>query len=84
MIDFLQGIVTLISDFVSIMISTANNIDTIEFETTAFADWLGYARYVMGDPLYIMFTTSVLISIGVTMWVYLLKGIEMIKSLLPW
>lgn len=84
MIDFFQNIVDIITNVISIIANTADNIDTIKFNSTAFADWLGYARYAMGDPLYIMFTTTILISIGVTLWTYLLKGVEMIKSLLPW
>ncbi len=84
MIEFLQSIVQLISDFITYVSQTADNIDSIKFESTAFADWLGYARYCMGDPLYILFTTVIEISIGVTMWTYLLKGISYIKALLPW
>lgn len=84
MIEFFQNIVDIISNIINILADTATNIDSITFDSTAFADWLGYARYAMGDPLYILFTTTILISIGVTLWTYLLKGIEMIKSLLPW
>lgn len=84
MIGFLASIVQLINQTIDIIINTTDRIDEITFDNTAFAEWLGYARYAMGDPLYILFTSVILISIGVTLWTYLLKGISYIRSILPW
>ena len=85
--DFLQiidNIVQLISDVIEIITTTATNIDSITFTNTVFHEYLGYAKYAMGSTLYGLFTTVILISIGVTLWSYLLKGIGMIKNLLPY
>jgi hypothetical protein len=84
MLDFLANIVSLISSFIDTIFNTTTRINSIQFDNTVFTDWMGYARYAMGDPLYIMFTTTILISIGVTMWGYITKGIAAIRALLPW
>jgi hypothetical protein len=84
LIGFLASIVALIKETISVIVNTTDRIDAIKFDNTAFAEWLGYARYAMGDPLYILFTSVILISIGVTLWTYLLKGIGYIKTILPW
>jgi hypothetical protein len=75
-IEFLTGLIQIISD-------TASNIDHITFEKSLFKDYMGYAHYAMGTPLYTLFTTIILIAIGVTLWTYILKGIGMIRNLLP-
>lgn len=82
--NFLSQLFELISNVVHIIQTTANNIDSITFNDTVFATYLGYARYVMGDPLYSLFTTVILIAIGISLWSYLLKGIGMLKNLLPY
>lgn len=84
MMEFFQEVVNFIYSVLNIIATTADNIDTIKFESTVFADWMGYARYAMGDPLYILFTTTILISIGVTLWTYLIKGIGYLRGMLPW
>jgi hypothetical protein len=83
-IGFFQDIVTLIWNLIDTLVSTSIRIDSIRFDNTEFAHWMGYARYAMGDTLYVLFTTTILISIGASMWSYLLKGIAMLKGLLPW
>lgn len=84
MTEFFQNIVTIIQTVIQTIADTAKNIDGIKFEGTAFSDWLGYARYGMGSPLYTLFTVVILISIGISIWTFLLKGISYLKSILPW
>jgi hypothetical protein len=84
LIEFFQNVVALVGSVITILIDTASNIDSINFETSVFNDYFGYARYCMGETLYMLLTTVVLIAVGVTIWSYLLKGIGMLKNLLPW
>jgi hypothetical protein len=84
MLEFLSNIVSLIKGIIDTIVNTSDRIDSIKFDNTEFANWLGYARYAMGDSLYILFTTTVLISIGATIWGYITKGIAAIRGLLPW
>lgn len=79
-----EKIVLLLNNIISTISDTADRIDSINFEESGVFNYLGYAHNAMGDPLYSLFTTVCLISLGVTMWTYLLKGIGYIKNILPW
>lgn len=84
MLDFFQSIVSMIWTMITTINDTADRIDSITFKSSVFSDWLGYARYVMGDPVYVLFSTTLLISLGASMWTFLLKGIDMLRRILPW
>lgn len=82
MIDFFKSIVELITNLVTTISGTADRIDEITFEGSVFVDYLGYAKYAMGAPLYTLFTSIILIAIGVSLWSYLVKGVMYIRGLL--
>lgn len=84
-VEFLYRILELLGLAIGVINDTAARLDSIDFNNDfVFVHYLGYAKYVMGTPLYTLFTTVILIAIGVTLWTYLLKGIGYLKHLLPW
>lgn len=83
-LELFDKVVWLLNQVIQTIIDTSDRIDSINFDDSVFANYLGYAKYAMGTSLYALFTTVILISIGVTLWVYLLKGIGYIKNILPW
>lgn len=84
LVQFIDKIVEILLMVVETTDKTADLLNGIEFQENAFTHYLGYARYVMGAPLWYLFTTVLLIPIGVTIWVYALKGIGYIKNLNFW
>ena len=84
MIDFLKDAVDLINTSSDVMADTCSRIDSITFEGLTINKWLGYAHYVMGTPLYMLFSTVVLISLGLMLWKWTIRGITMLFELLPW
>lgn len=83
-LNVLKELYDLIVGTVETLNQTCDCINSISFDNSEIYQWLGYAHYVMGDPLYQLFTTVMLVGVGVTLWTYLLKGIAYLKSLLPW
>jgi hypothetical protein len=71
LIEFLKNISTLISASYDLLTNTAHRIDSVNFNETVFHEYLGYAAYVMGQPLYGLFITTVLIAIGLSLWAFL-------------
>jgi hypothetical protein len=84
MFDIVKEIYDLISGTIETFNTTCERIESISFEDSEIYTWLGYAHYVMGSPLYELFTSVMLIGVGVSLWTFLLKGIGYIKNLLPW
>lgn len=80
----LTGIVSLISDILIICHDTAEMLNGVNFDESIMANYLGYARYVFGAPLWALFCTVLLVPLGVTVWVWTLAGIDKVKTLLPW
>lgn len=83
MTDFLTKTAETIGRCVDAFTGTCRRIDSVTFTDMALNDWLGYAHYVMGTPLYTLFSTVLLIAIGITIWTYVLKGIKLLLSILP-
>ena len=81
--SFFTKLYYLIVDILGIMSDTANRIDAVQFDGSAITTYLGYAHYAMGN-LYTVFTSVILIAIGLAIWGALLKGVGYIKNLLPW
>jgi hypothetical protein len=59
-------------------------LDETDFNTSIVAEYIGYFRFIVGDLVYIAFITVAQIALGITLWKLLLKGVMLIKSLLPW
>lgn len=81
MIDFFTSLFTTLNSFFDAISQTADNIDAITFSDSIFTEYLGYAKYAMGSPLYTLFTSILLIAVGFAIWNYLLKGIYFIRGL---
>lgn len=88
MIDGLQNLfdkmMTLALDVLFIMNKTVDLLNGIDFENSVVANYMGYARYVFGGPLWFAFTTVLLIPLGVTIYIYILKGIGYIRQVMNW
>lgn len=82
--EFLYRLVQLLWLSIEAIQNTTKELDKITFTDTTMKDYLGYARYAMGTPLYTLFSSVILIAVGVTLWTYMLKGIGYLKNLLPW
>lgn len=80
--EFLSSIVKLFTDSLEILTKTADRIDSITFDNSVPVEYLGYARYVLGDTFYLLFTTVVLIALGVALWSFLVKGVGYIRNII--
>ena len=76
-------IIDLLTSIVDIIIQTTDLLNGINFSESVMAEYLGYARFVFGAPLWALFCIVLLIPLGVTIFVWTLKGIAYIKTLLP-
>jgi hypothetical protein len=82
-LEIFQELWNLVITGSSTLNETCVRLKQIDFNNIPFTHWLGYAHYMLGTPLYTMFTSVVLISLGISLWTYTLKGIGYIKSLIP-
>lgn len=76
-------LIDILEDMISTIDSTADAIDSITFKDSFFSDYLGYVRYVLGDTFYLLFSSVVLISLGIGLFTTFLRGWQLIRSLLP-
>lgn len=84
-VDLLKGIYELATNLITVLAETTLTIDSIKFDDDQPVNqYLGYAKYVMTTPLYTLFTSMILASIGLTIYTYFLKGLNYLKVLLPW
>lgn len=83
MIEFFQEIGLLINGTTQVLCETCERIDSITFQDNFFTQYLGYTHYVLGTPLFTLLTSVILIGIGISIWTYLLKGIDYIRNLIP-
>lgn len=81
---FFTAIVSLLTDIIDIVNQTVQLLNGVDFKGSIVAEYLGYIRYIFGPTLWFMFTTVLLIPLGVTIWIYCLKGIGYLKEVLPW
>lgn len=82
--ELFTSIVTLLTDIVEIVRTTVGLLNGVDFNNSIVAEYLGYVRFIFGPTLWLMFSTVLLIPLGVTVWIYCLKGIGYIKEILPW
>lgn len=81
--DFFKELGNIVSSMVTSMGDAVDYLDAVEFKDSGLFQFLGYFHYVMGSANYFAFTSVMLIGLGVTLWTYTLKGIDLIRSLLP-
>lgn len=85
LLDLMKEILKTAENILFVLTSTTDTIDAITFDEQDFINqYLGYAKNAMGAPLYTLFTSMVLASIGLSIFTYFLKGLRYIKALLPW
>lgn len=85
LLDLFKEIATLANNLLIVMSETTSTIDSIKFdEDGIITQYLGYAKNVMTTPLYTLFTSMIMASIGITIFTYFLKGMGYLKNLLPW
>ena len=83
-LEIISRIYTVISEVMEAICNTADTINSVDFGNTLFAKYMGYFHYVVGSPNYEIFTTLVLIGAGISLFGFILKGIGLLKNLLPW
>lgn len=81
LVEFIQKIIDLLVAIIDVTDKTTDLLNGVMFTGTVMHEYLGYVRYIFGTPLWFMFTTVLLIPLGVTVYVYTLKGIGYIKNL---
>lgn len=82
-LDWFGAVWDAITSTLNAMLVIAYTIDTLNFDETLLP-YLGYARYVMGDYNYVLFSSICVISLGIFIWVFIHKGILWSRSILPW
>lgn len=81
MIEILDQLIDTISATIDTLNNTCARIDSIEFDDSSFSLYLGYAHYALGTPLYVLFTTVVLISLGVSLWSLILRFVMFLRQM---
>lgn len=85
LLDLIKEIGKLAYNLLIVITETTYTIDNIKFdEDGVITQYLGYAKNVMTAPLYTLFTSMIMASIGITIFTYFLKGTGYLKQLLPW
>lgn len=82
--DFLKELGDIASSVVDAMDTGVKYLNSVDFTQTAVFKYLGYFRWVMGDINYFAFTSTIIIGLAVTIWTYTLKGLNYLKTFLPW
>lgn len=82
--DFFTEIVNILTNVTDAINDTADYLDDIDFSNTWIFEFMGYARYVLGDVNYVMLTMICIIAIGLSVWSFLLRAVGWLKNLLPW
>lgn len=59
-------------------------LDSVQFNNSFAANYLGYVHYIIGDVNYIALTSMFIIGIGAALWQFTLKGVGFLKNFLPW
>ena len=80
--QFWAALIQILWNITTVLTDTTNNLDSITFEDNIFTDYMDYAVFVTGSPLWAMLTSVMVISIGLTVYKTFLKGVQLIKDLL--
>lgn len=80
--QFWLAILNILFQILNVLTSTTQMLNDIRFHDSPIEEYLGYVRYVLGSPLYTMFMSVIIISIGVTVYKTFLKGVFLVKELL--
>lgn len=79
-LEFIELLMDTIYNAYETVTLAATTIGDFDFGSSPIPLYMGYARYAMGDPLYIMFTSVCIISLGFQMWSLVLKAVQLIKE----
>ena len=79
-----QEVINVFSTTVSYLQELIDNINSIQFDTNSpIFIFQGTVRYVMGEPLYALMITFIIILGGLYIWKLVRKVIEVIEGMLP-
>ncbi|MEG6614125.1 hypothetical protein V6C42_14860 [Pseudoclostridium thermosuccinogenes] len=82
--DVWQKILEIVNGVGSTMDELVTRLDAVQFdEDFIITTWLGTIHYILGTPLYLMFTTLLLIGSGFVLWKLIKIVINAISSLIP-
>ncbi|PJO40625.1 hypothetical protein [Lysinibacillus xylanilyticus] len=80
--QFWSAIIAILVTIADVLLNTTDRIDAINYDDLEIVNYLGYVKYVLGDTLWFMLMSGILISIGVTVYFTFLRGIKLVKDLL--
>lgn len=88
MTDFITSIFSKINEIVTTVGSQLDDLvtrlDDVQFdENFAITKFLGLIHYVLGDPMYQMFCTMILIGAGFLLWKLIKIVINTVSSFIP-
>ena len=80
--QFWAAIVAILYTILDVLTNTTERIDAIEFQDYGIVKYMGYVKSAIGAPLWLLLTSGILISIGVTTYRTFVLGIKFVKDLL--
>lgn len=83
MIEFFEKIVDLFLLPLEFLNNAAAALNNFHFDETILYDYLGYMHFAMGTPLYIIFSSVLLIGIGASLWSFIIKAVNWILEMIP-
>ncbi|PJO44004.1 hypothetical protein, partial [Lysinibacillus xylanilyticus] len=66
--QFWSAIIAILVTIADVLLNTTDRIDAINYDDLEIVNYLGYVKYVLGDTLWFMLMSGILISIGVTVY----------------
>ena len=82
-LDFFKMVFDLFTLPSAMLQQATDALNGVDFDKTLPAQYLGYMHFAMGNVLYSGFTGVALIMVGASLWSFILKGIDFLKSVIP-
>ncbi|NLK93376.1 MAG: hypothetical protein GX273_09695 [Bacteroidales bacterium] len=82
--DIWNKILEIVNQVGTTLDSLINHLDNVQFTSdTIITKWLATIHYIAGTPIYIMFTTLLLIGAGFILWKLIKIVINAISAVIP-
>lgn len=83
MIEFFEKIGALFLLPLEFLNNAAKALNDYQFEELILYDFLGYMHFAMGTPLYMLFSSVVLIGVGASLWSFIVKAVNWLIDMIP-
>lgn len=80
-LNFVEGLTELLTNMNKVMNDTTKMLDDVQFSGNVIENYLGYARFAMGDLLWFMFWTVCSIPVGVFLFNFSIRAYTFVKNL---